>query len=163
MAEAAAKLHTLALHGGYLDEPAEAPVGVGALGANIMMSHEQALMDAELVAFLNSLLEELQVNDDTLALEAIRRVGPSGNFVQDEHSLAHLHKPWFPTLFHRGTWDAWIAEGRKDPLSLAHEKVVQILSKPLERALPREKATRVIETLERAEKDILGKSTGLVP
>lgn len=163
MAETASRLFAMMLHGGYLDQPVEATVGVGSLAANIMASYEEAVMDAEAVSFVNRLLRGVEVDENALALEAIRRVGPSGNFVQDGHTLANLRSSWFPTLFHRGTWDSWVAEGRRSPVTLAHQKVREALAEPLRQTLSEDRWAKVVDALERAEKAILGRPTGIVP
>ncbi|MBI2303502.1 MAG: trimethylamine methyltransferase family protein [Chloroflexi bacterium] len=70
----------------------------------------------------------IEVNEDTLALEAIERVGPGGNFLTDRHTLKHMRPTWFvPPLFNYDKWEVWQSKGAKDYLARAREKARELL------------------------------------
>lgn len=53
--------------------------------------------------------------DGTLALDAIRDVGPSGHFFGHDHTIEHYGSAFYrPMTEESGTWDQWVEEGRRD-------------------------------------------------
>ena len=73
----------------------------------------------------------IPVNGDTLAAEAIDRVG-SGEageiFLTDDHTFDHFLKAQFhPRLLDRSRYDAWLAAGGKDAAGAAREEARRIL------------------------------------
>jgi len=49
----------------------------------------------------------VEVNPETLAVEAIQRVGVGGSFIADEHTVRHArHTYWKANLFNQASWDA---------------------------------------------------------
>ncbi len=74
----------------------------GALDGLLTASYEKFVLDAELVEETRQIIDGLEVSRATLAAEAIARVGFSGNFLRDPHTLAHFRRELFhPTLFAR--------------------------------------------------------------
>ena len=85
-------------------------VGIGTLGAleNCMMfSPQQLVIDNDLVGSVRCLLNGFEVNDETLAVDVIKEVGPNGSFLNHEHTLHHLYDEKDPSkLYSRLTWVA---------------------------------------------------------
>ena len=85
-------------------------VGIGTLGAleNCMMfSPQQLVIDNDLVGSVRCLLNGFEVNDETLAVDVIKEVGPNGSFLNHAHTLNHLYDEKDPSkLYSRLTWVA---------------------------------------------------------
>jgi trimethylamine---corrinoid protein Co-methyltransferase len=89
---------------------------------------EQFVIDNENIGMIGRILRGIRVNDDTLAMDVIRRVGPRGQYTTEEHTLDHLgDEYYYPELSVRCNYDVWLAEGRPDVVSRAHGKVKEIL------------------------------------
>lgn len=56
-------------------------LGVGLLHGSRVWSFEQMLMDCEIFDIIHHMLKGVVVDDETLALDAVRAVGPRGNFL----------------------------------------------------------------------------------
>lgn len=137
---------------------------LGALNSNLTVSKEQVILDYEIIQYVNRFLKGFKVNEDTLAVDIIRKVGPGGNFLGENHTLDHYKDElWFPELSHRGPWDSWVKDGRRSPLDLAREKVNKILSKELSPVLSDNQIKEIDRLVVEAEKEILGKPTGIIP
>jgi trimethylamine--corrinoid protein Co-methyltransferase len=152
--------------GMYSDDPV--PVArmacAGSLNTNLALSLEQAVIDYDLFQMLNRLLAGIRTDEDALGFEAIRRVGPSGEFLSDEHTRRHGRTEWwFPALFHRGAWDMWRADGRPDVVERAREIVLQSKRIDVPCVLPEDAAREVDRLVQAAERDLLGSTTGLLP
>ena len=73
------------------------------------------VIDADQLSHLLSVIKGLDVNDDTLAFDAIRAVGPSGHFFGHDHTIEHYDSAFYrPMTVETGTWDQWVEEGRQD-------------------------------------------------
>lgn len=102
---------------------------MGICGADQGACLEQLIIDNETAGYVKRILKGFVVNQETLALDAIKRVGIGGNFLSDEHTLAHFRNElWLPEGFNRQNWDAWEAAGAKTMYEWAHEKKESILA-----------------------------------
>ncbi len=96
------------------------PVLAGAIGIGtaghvenaLTFCPEQLVIDAEVARCVRAMLRGVEVSDETLALEAIQRVGPGGNFLNDHHTLDHLMREVAPSrLFGCHAWETGHAPG----------------------------------------------------
>ncbi len=66
----------------------------------------------EIIGYVKRILRGIEVTPETLATEVIGEVGPGGNFLATEHTLAHFKDQfWFPSLMDRSGWAEWEAAG----------------------------------------------------
>ena len=101
-------------------------LGVGLLHGSRIWSYEQMLLDCEIFSIIHKVMQGIQVNDDTLALDVIRSVGPEGNFLAQKHTLKHMRDIFLPKFFDRRSYSSW-EEKRDGASDWAHEKAQQIL------------------------------------
>ena len=77
----------------------------------LVASFEKMVLDADLLQMVAEFLEPLEVSDTTLALDAIREVGPGGRFFVTPTAKANFRTafmlPWSPT----GTTMSWRGQG----------------------------------------------------
>jgi trimethylamine--corrinoid protein Co-methyltransferase len=82
-------------------------------------------------------VEGIRVDDETLAYDLIKKVGPGGHFVSARHTRRHMRsEQYFPELSDRQERDKWKAAGEKAASVRATEKVVEILNKAAEPTIP---------------------------
>lgn len=62
-------------------------IGLGSLLTGSTVSLEQMVIDADLLNCARRVLRGFQVDEKTMAEDAIARVGPGGDFLLDEHTL----------------------------------------------------------------------------
>jgi len=108
---------------------------LGTLAFGMYGSQEMVVICNELVSMIRRALEPMIVNEDTLAVDVIRQVGPGGSFLDHNHTVRHFRKElYFPKLFQRQTIDEWVRSGSNAIHKTAHDRVVDILSeaKPVE-------------------------------
>ena len=87
----------------------------GFLESGLSASYAKMVMDADQLSHLLGLAGGLPIDDDTLALGAIRDVGPSGHFFGHAHTIEHYNSAFYrPMTAETGTWDQWVEEGRRD-------------------------------------------------
>ncbi len=146
------------------EEDVACTIGIlGLIGGGLMLSLEQAVLDLEMVGFLERFIRGIRVDDEALAFELIQEVGPGGSFLACEHTARHLREEmWFPQSWHRGAWDGWVARGRRSPLDMAHEQVEDWRRKDLETVLDAARLRDVRSVVREAERALLGYETGAV-
>ncbi len=92
-------------------------------------SHLQLVMDDEIHAMVKLVLGGISTADEYLAVEAIDRVGPGGNFLIDDLTLKHFKSErFFSRLMLREARQRWEAKGCKSFRERARERVKQILA-----------------------------------
>jgi trimethylamine--corrinoid protein Co-methyltransferase len=125
-------------------------LGAGLLHGSRIWSYEELLMDCEIWSILHATFQGIEVNPETLALDAIRRVGPGGNFLGQRHTRQYMRQRWMPALMDRRPYNVWEEKG-DGARQWAGEKARQLLREyhpePLEPALLRE-LRRIISTFE---------------
>jgi trimethylamine--corrinoid protein Co-methyltransferase len=92
-------------------------------------SYEKYVMDNEILGMVMRAVEGITVDEDTLAFDVIKQVGPGGHFVSSKHTRKYMHSEHYhPSLSDRRLREQWEEEGGKDAYQRAKEKVWQILS-----------------------------------
>jgi trimethylamine--corrinoid protein Co-methyltransferase len=82
-------------------------LGAGLLHGSRILSYELLVMDSEIWSLVRAMARGIVVDDETLALDAIRQVGPGGNFLAHRHTKRHMRGLWQPTLMDRRPFEAW--------------------------------------------------------
>lgn len=125
-------------------------LGAGLLHGSRILSYEQMVMDCEIFSIVRAMMNGIVVNDNTLALDVIRSVGPGGNFLKHKHTRAHMRELWQPRLMDRRPYGQW-EEKRDGAREWARERAQKILREhqpdPLEPKLIAE-LKRIIANLE---------------
>jgi trimethylamine--corrinoid protein Co-methyltransferase len=111
---------------------------VGYLDSGMINSIEQIVMCDEIIAYTKHFMKEVEVNDDTLALDVIHKVGPDGDFISNKHTQKNYRKDWYPQLFERRNYDGWKKAGSKTMRQRAQEKALKILETHKPEPLPEE-------------------------
>jgi len=129
----------------------------GTMEGALTVSKEGLVIDDEIIQGLYRVLEGIDVNDATLALDVIDRVGPSGHFLGQRHTMQFLEREQFiPSLSDRLTRANWEQAGSKDVAEQAHERVEEILAQhtvdPLDSKVEAELERIVLEVEEREAK-----------
>ena len=82
--------------------------GAGWMEGGLHASYEKMILDAELLGMVEAFLDPVVVDDDTLAFEAMREVGPGGHFFGAEHTQSRyktaFHKPMLSDWRNYETW-----------------------------------------------------------
>ena len=76
--------------------------GAGWMEGGLHAGYEKVILDAELLQMVSAFLEPIVVDEDTLAIEAIREVGPGGHFFGVGHTQER-----FRTAFHHPILSDW--------------------------------------------------------
>jgi trimethylamine--corrinoid protein Co-methyltransferase len=128
--------------------------GAGMLDGSRTLSYPHLIMETELYRIVARLARGIVVDDGTLALDAIRRVGCTGTYLGDKHTRHHLREIWQPVVWDRSPYDAWLAGGKRGDLESATEKAREILASHVPVPLPDEVAAELRGIVARADGEL---------
>jgi len=120
---------------------------LGYIGAGMTSSMEMLVLGDETAGMVKHVLKGIEISPVTMALEVIKKVGPGGNFLTEDHTLEHFRKHLhFPELLNRLDYDRWKEAGAAAFGRRANERVREILESHQVEALPSDvvKAVREI-------------------
>jgi trimethylamine--corrinoid protein Co-methyltransferase len=100
---------------------------VGFMDAGLQGSLQLMVMANETIGFLRAATRGVVVDEETLALDAIDEVGPTGSFLQHPHTLRHYKEPFYSRLFDKGPYSLWQKNGSLSLEEKAAREVDRIL------------------------------------
>jgi len=147
-AEAALTLMAETLGGAHLIHD------LGYLESGLCGSLAQLVICNEMVGWLEHMMAPIEISEETLALDLIDEVGPDGQFLDTEHTMAHFRERWYPGVFERGNYDQWQAAGGKSLGERAAESVEEILAEHQPEPLPDDVVQAIRAIVRRAEERV---------
>jgi len=113
--ESAMMLTTAALSGVHLSLHA-----CGTYGSMIAMSYEKFIADEDLCGALKKLMKPVEFTDDAYAMDLIKELGTSGNYLMENHTVVRCRDEFFiPDLSIRATHDKWLEMKPRDIIQRA--------------------------------------------
>lgn len=101
---------------------------VGYLESGLVGSDDMLVLSDEVIGMVKRIMRGVPVNEETLALEVIDRVGPGGHYLSDAHTFKHFKGEfWRPRLADRKRWEDWKADGGKSMAQRVHERVLDLI------------------------------------
>jgi len=102
---------------------------VGYLDFGLTGSLEELVLVAEFIARDRRLLADLEVTDETLAIDVLAGVGPGGDFLGRRHTRRHLRESqWQPVVLNRQGHERWLAAGGLDATEAARRRARELLA-----------------------------------
>jgi trimethylamine--corrinoid protein Co-methyltransferase len=125
---------------------------LGYLESGLTTSLAQIVNCDEIVSWIKHFMAGIEINDETLALDLIDKLGPDGQYMDTEHTFAHFRERWYPRIFERDNYDNWLVRGGKSLTERASERVSEILAEYKPELLPEDIRNKVHAIVRRAEK-----------
>jgi trimethylamine--corrinoid protein Co-methyltransferase len=123
-------------------------VGIGTVGHlenAVTFSPQQLVIDNEIFRYMRRTLKPIAVNDETLALDTIARVGIGGNYLGEQHTVDNFRDElFFSGIFETMKWDSAHAA---DPQGMEQKAMERA------RAFWKEEPEQVVDSRTREEID----------
>jgi trimethylamine--corrinoid protein Co-methyltransferase len=103
---------------------------VGYLECGLQSSYESIVFGDHLLGWAKAFMAPLAVDDDALALDEIKTVGPGGSHLARPYTRTHFRQIWQSDLFDTTRHDAWEADGSKTMLDRVKARVAELRSQP---------------------------------
>ncbi|MEA1976824.1 MAG: trimethylamine methyltransferase family protein [Chloroflexota bacterium] len=126
---------------------------VGYIEYGSTSSAEMLVIADEIIRMTRFLVDGLNINDKTLALDAIARIKPGSGFLADNHTLENWKwAQWTPRVIDRKLHHSWVEAGSKDMFARANDIARDVLEKHEVLPLPAEAEVIIKDVLaERAD------------
>jgi trimethylamine--corrinoid protein Co-methyltransferase len=87
--------------------------GAGLLDSGLTISLETYVIDDDILGMCKRVLGGITIDEDRLALECIKEVGPGGNFLGEDHTKSYMRSEfYYPILADRRPRAVWEEEGK---------------------------------------------------
>jgi len=117
---------------------------IGYIDYGMTASLELIVIMDEYLSLNRRLFAGVEVSPETLAVDAIRQVGPGGDFLSSKHTARHVRTAqWRPTIFNRQGFVRWQEEGGLDLREKARRKALKILETHQPQPLAADVAARI--------------------
>ncbi len=130
--------------------------GAGLLNGSKILSYPHMVMESEIYGIVQKVAAGIVVDDETLALDVIKKVGPNGTYLAEKHTRRHMKEIWRPTVWDRTPYDTWLREGKRGALEKATEVADDILANYQPEPLPEDLLLELRAIVERADKELAG-------
>ncbi len=101
--------------------------GVGLVDNSTVLSYEQLLIDNDIVGLTIAACKDVPVDDESLGIGLLEKVGIGRSFLTEMHTLKHAREFYAPLIWSKDSFDAWSKRGKKDVMIVAKEKADSIL------------------------------------
>ncbi len=129
--------------------------GLGMLESGITLGYGQMVMDNEFAAMVRYVLQGIPVDDENLACDLIKEVGPGGNHLTAELTMSRVRDfQSCPTFIDRNMMENWVAEGSVDLKTKCDIEARRILEEHKPEPLTSDAAEEIREIIEKEEKDL---------
>ena len=152
--ETTVSLMTALLHGANIVHD------VGFMDSGLQGSFQLLVMANDFIGFLRAATRGVHVDEETLALDMVEELGPTGDYLQHPHTLRHIREPFYSDLMHKGVYAQWEKQGEKSMEQLAAEKVDQLLESHTVEPLAEEVQHKISKIVDRQLDWIRNKGKG---
>jgi trimethylamine--corrinoid protein Co-methyltransferase len=102
---------------------------VGTTESTTAGGHELAVIDNDIIGTVKRAISGIEVTDDTLALDIIKKVGPGGAYIMESHTLEHFKQElYFSKIVDQDQRETWEEGGQKGMLERARAAALNILA-----------------------------------
>jgi trimethylamine--corrinoid protein Co-methyltransferase len=106
--------------------------GAGQLYHCVALSPELMVLVNEIIGMVRVLMRGIEINDETLPLGLIERMGPGSNYLGESHTRKHFREFWVPDLFDR----SFRRDSAKDCEELLKKKTIDLMQTHKPKPLP---------------------------
>jgi len=123
----------------------------GMIEAVSLLDMRRILFDREILQAIDIVTDGIEVNDDTLAFDMVREIGPRGMFLAQRRTADELPQLWPPSiLFEKSQLPG---EKYRDPVEVAHEAIDWILKNHRPAPLPEDVRQELRKIVAAADQD----------
>lgn len=129
-------------------------VGIGTMGHlenAVTFSPQQLVIDDEIAGGIRHMLRGFEVNEETLAVDVVKELGPQGTFFGHPHTLRHLRDVVFPSsLLDRSNWAAAVGQEVRGIEGRARQRAEELMARETARPLSPEQERAIDEVVTEA-------------
>ncbi len=144
-AEVALSLFTALMHGANIVHD------VGFMDSGMQGSLQLIVIANDLIGWVRAATAGVVVEEETLALDVIDELGPTGDYLSHDHTLRHFREPYYSNLADKGTYSQWVDRGATTMEERAAQQVDEILASHQPELLPPDVRRDIRKIVEREQ------------
>ena len=115
-------------------------------------------MGNEIIGMAKRICRGFKINEETLAFDVIKTLGPGGFYLQEMHTLHNFKTEyWFPSLMDKKIYSTWKEEGSKTMKARVYERTRELAGSDNPHGMDDALYKRLIKITEKSEKSRLKK------
>jgi trimethylamine---corrinoid protein Co-methyltransferase len=143
--EATMSLMTALLHGANIVHD------VGFMDAGMQGSLQLITLCNDWLGFIRAATAGVVVDEETLALDVVDELGPTGTYLSHDHTLRHYKEPYYSKLADKNQYAVWMKRGGTSMEERAAKMVDEILASHQVTPLSPEVQTAIKQIVEREQ------------
>jgi trimethylamine--corrinoid protein Co-methyltransferase len=128
--------------------------GPGMLESGITFDFGQLVLDCEFARMVKHTLIGVPVNEDTLAVDPIKEIGPGGDYLMHDHTFKYMRTQSTPELIDRKMRRDWEKSGATTAFERAMAKARYILENHMPDPLPDDVLANIRTIVVETEKEM---------
>jgi trimethylamine--corrinoid protein Co-methyltransferase len=128
--------------------------GLGMIESGMTFDFGQLVMDDEFAGMIKQCVRGIRVDDEALAIDVIDDIGPFGDFLSHDHTMAHMREQSQPAVIDRRVREDWAANGSLTVQDRALAKARKILETHQPDPLPDGVAEELQAIIRAAEREL---------
>jgi trimethylamine--corrinoid protein Co-methyltransferase len=101
--------------------------GAGMIESGVTFDFGQLVMDNEFARMIKHVVNGIPVDDETLAVDDIAKVGAFGDFLSLDATLTHMRELSQPELLDRRVREDWEARGASDLATRTRARALELI------------------------------------
>jgi trimethylamine--corrinoid protein Co-methyltransferase len=130
--------------------------GLGMIESGVTFDYAQLVIDNEMARMVKQFVRGIRVDDETLAVDDIARVGSFGDFLSLDATMHHMRATSQPDLMDRRVREDWEARGSTDVYQRAQVRAREILETHEPEPLPDDVRQRIRKIVADADQELAG-------
>ncbi|MCI0520330.1 MAG: trimethylamine methyltransferase family protein [Chloroflexi bacterium] len=124
---------------------------VGFMDAGMQGSLQAIVISNEILGFLRAATAGVAVNDETLALDVVDELGPTGNYLGHDHTLRHFKEPYYSKIIDKNPYSVWEKRGATTMEERAAKVIDTLLAKHKPEPLPADVQEALLHIMQREQ------------
>jgi trimethylamine---corrinoid protein Co-methyltransferase len=130
--------------------------GLGMIESGVTFDYAQLVIDNEMARMVKQFVRGIRVDDETLAVDDIARVGSFGDFLSLDATMRHMRETSQPDLMDRRVREDWEARGSTDVYQRAQDRAREILASHEPEPLPDDVRQRIRKIVADVDQELAG-------
>ena len=128
----------------------------GLIESGLTISYEQYVIDNDILGMCMRAVKGIDIDENSLAVEVINKVGPGGNYLEDEHTIKHMRREFFyPLSTDRRNRAGWEADGCLDGREIARRIAKDLLAEHRPLGIEKSIEERILSSIPGISRDWL--------
>jgi trimethylamine--corrinoid protein Co-methyltransferase len=124
---------------------------VGYIESGLACAYEMIVVCNEVISFVRRLMQGIDLSREGMALDVIHKVGPGGDYMSSTHTARYFREVWYPSLFDRRSYHAWVDAGQPTALEAARREAQAKIATHKPTPLPEGSREALLSIIARAD------------